>query len=149
MKKAHVVLLTAAIVGITVFESCKKYEEGPGISFRSRKERIANTWKVEKYTVGGTDETSSFNILTPDYRIILDKEGAATATFTNPLGGGTVTSTGTWELITDDEEIKVSFGNSISIYQIIKLKEKELWIVDKDDMDDSDDDKEYHLVPAE
>jgi hypothetical protein len=35
--------------------SCKKYEEGPWISFRSAYNRILGNWKVISYTVNGVD----------------------------------------------------------------------------------------------
>ena len=58
MKRAYIIGGIAAIAAVTIFESCKKYEEGPGLSFRSREERIANTWRVGKYMEGGIDLTN-------------------------------------------------------------------------------------------
>ncbi len=147
MKKAHVVLLAATIVGITVLESCKKYEEGPTISFRSRKERVANTWKVEKYMVGGNDQTTSFNNTNPNYKIKLEKDGVAQLSYS--AFGLNTTIDGTWDLITNDEELQTKFGNTTATSTILKLKEKELWLVDKGDANDPSDDAEMHLVPAE
>lgn len=34
---------------------CKKYEEGPLISLRSKKERLANTWILDKATLNGVE----------------------------------------------------------------------------------------------
>jgi hypothetical protein len=35
-----------------VFEGCKKYEQGPSISFRSKKSRVAGDWVVTSYSWG-------------------------------------------------------------------------------------------------
>lgn len=43
----------------TVFSTCKKYPEGPFISFKTREHRVAGTWSVEKYFVNGVDSTAS------------------------------------------------------------------------------------------
>jgi hypothetical protein len=40
---------------ITLFISCKRYEEGPLISFRSANHRIAGNWRVESFTANGID----------------------------------------------------------------------------------------------
>lgn len=37
------------------FDGCKKYEDGPMLSFRSKKARVEGNWKVDKYTVDGID----------------------------------------------------------------------------------------------
>ncbi len=43
-----------------VFAGCK-YEEGPGISFRSKKDRIANEWKITGYEVDGNSDDAMKN----------------------------------------------------------------------------------------
>ncbi|UPT65292.1 MAG: hypothetical protein M0D57_12035 [Sphingobacteriales bacterium JAD_PAG50586_3] len=142
MKKTTVVIFAALIAGVTVFESCKKYEEGPGLSLRSRKERVANTWEIEKVLVGGVEQTNPSS-----ETVTFDKDGKVSSTF-----NGT-TFEGTWELTNDDEqiEVKITFNgiSSTSSYKIIKLKEKEFWIRDENDANDSSDDVETHYEPAD
>lgn len=143
MKKTTVILFAAALAGVMVFESCKKYEEGPGLSFRSRKERVANTWVVEKMYEGGTEVAS------PDGVVTFDKDGTVSATYTS--FGLTVTLNGTWELVNDDEDLAVTYtSNGISqtsTAKILKLKEKELWVKDLGDTNDPSDDVETHYKP--
>jgi hypothetical protein len=55
------VLLT---VGIITFTGCSKYEEGPGISLRSKKSRVVGDWKVTALTEDGV---SLFNYVESDY----------------------------------------------------------------------------------
>jgi hypothetical protein len=40
------------------FEGCKKYEEGPLVSFRFRTTRISGKWRIESFTADGTDSMS-------------------------------------------------------------------------------------------
>lgn len=49
-----------ALLAGVVFTACK-YEEGPGISLRSKRDRIANEWRVEKFVYDGQDVTSTIN----------------------------------------------------------------------------------------
>ena len=44
-----ILLSTITLASMLSFTGCKKYEAGPDISFSSKKERIANTWKVETF----------------------------------------------------------------------------------------------------
>jgi len=47
---------------LMVAGGCKKYDEGPLISLRSKEARLCREWKLEKYTLNDEtfDETSSF-----------------------------------------------------------------------------------------
>ncbi len=42
-------------IAVSILSSCRKYEEGPLISFRSSARRIVGTWKITHYYVNGTD----------------------------------------------------------------------------------------------
>jgi hypothetical protein len=55
MKK--IIIFLIIIIGIS--EGCKKYEDGPCISFRSPLKRLYGTYTLEKYTVNGEDSLSS------------------------------------------------------------------------------------------
>ncbi len=37
---------------------CKKYPEGPWISFRYKETRLLGNWKIEKYLIDGADSTA-------------------------------------------------------------------------------------------
>jgi hypothetical protein len=138
MKKTLFALM--AIITLVFADSCKKYEEGPSLSLRSRKARVANSWKVEQYLLNGSDQTSSINVLLPNYREVYDKEGNYSFSYDNQSGSGK------WSFQNDDMEIKrngVSNQSSETLI-ILKLKEKEFWykIVDGSDTE------EVHLIPA-
>ncbi len=55
-----------------VFSSCK-YEEGPGISLRTKRDRVSNEWKISKYEYTakkvGTEDDSTAVDLTANYNI--------------------------------------------------------------------------------
>ena len=108
-----VALLLALAIG-----GCKKYEEGPGFSLRSKKERLVDRWKVESVMDGTTDVTSSYEGLVWSF----SDEGV----FTESSITQTARS-GSWQFIRENEAIKItrldSFSN-IKSYDILLLKEK-------------------------
>jgi hypothetical protein len=58
--KNKISLLALLFIALTLtsIQGCKKYEDGPAISLRSRSARLSNTWRVENYKVNGDDYTS-------------------------------------------------------------------------------------------
>jgi len=110
---------------------CGKYDDGPDLSLRSRKERIANTWRVEKAMNGGDDVTYAFD----EYELKMTKDGDATLTANYELGDLTFefATNGTWDLENSDEDLKLDFENNDAdeTYEILRLKETELWLQEK------------------
>lgn len=47
-------LTALAIAGTLTFAACK-YEEGPRISLRNKRDRVANEWKIEEFSMGDVD----------------------------------------------------------------------------------------------
>ena len=50
-------LTSLALAGMLTFAGCK-YEEGPKISLRAKRDRVANEWRIEKYTYNDSDFTN-------------------------------------------------------------------------------------------
>jgi hypothetical protein len=69
-----------ALILSFAFVGCKKYEEGPTLSLRTKRDRITNLWKFENVTYDGQDVTSQFN--RADYIITFDVLKAGFYTFT-------------------------------------------------------------------
>ena len=121
-----------------MFSSCSKYEEGPAISLRTKKARVANTWQLEKtiYADGSSESPSDGNQTTFEFT----KEGAAVYD-----ANGGLSFTGEWEFTHDKENLRVTYeerGVSKTFDRIIiKLKHKEVWLRD-------DDGNEIHYAPA-
>jgi hypothetical protein len=75
MKKLFGILAAVAIVGSVVMTSCSKYEEGPSLSLRSKKARLAGEWSVSNVTLNGTDVTSLFLPSGTTYSMTIEKHG--------------------------------------------------------------------------
>ncbi len=127
-----IVLIGLGIAGI---QSCKKYPDGPMISFHSRAERVANTWKVDNYKLNGTDYTSLMTAYSETY----SKSGAYSYAFNS------VTGSGSWEFKNKDTEILLTGTSNQSTYTLViqKLEEKEFWYYYMDGTDK----KEFHMIP--
>lgn len=145
--------LLSILTVIVVFASaCKKYEDGPAISLRSRKERVANTWVYEKIIKNGEDVTSQtvYNIAY-QARYTFTKSGGASLSFVDlplfePINGS-------WGFSNNDEQIFISFDGieGTARWEILRLKENELWyrLTGKDPLysGNGTDEFECHLRP--
>lgn len=127
MKKLTTILMVALLVGAA---SCKKYEEGPGFSLRSKKARVANTWIIDQYVDADGDVQKETDSDTYEMK----KDGTFTRSY------GSTSFDGKWEFRKDKEQLAFVYEHYESVYTIIKLKEKELWLADEDK-------DEIHFVP--
>lgn len=121
-----VTLFLFTVIGLI---SCKKYDEGPGISLRSKSARVENQWKISfaRYLSDGTvtteDHIGDIWEFTKDGVFV--KDG-------NPKG--------MWELSESKEQIIITeHDGSIDFFNILKLKENEMWLSEPGD-------EELHLT---
>ena len=143
--------LFCIITSVLLLTECKKYPEGPSISFRSKKERIANTWKLSKYYENSVDLTSNFNTVYTKFSFVTTKNGDYTIT-RELYSLVNTTESGTWTLSSNKKTFNL-FPTSITIgavpnassWQILKLYENEMWLRN---IDSSGKIIEYHLVSA-
>ena len=114
-----VAIIVFAVLLFPIIESCKKYDDGPTISLRSRSERISNTWVVENYKINGTDFTS----LVSNYTETFSKNKDYSYSW------AVLNGSGTWTLQNSDEEIKLngSDAQSSRTLFILKLEETAFW----------------------
>jgi hypothetical protein len=136
MKKAVKLALAIVALGAFTMTACKKYEEGPSLSLRSKKARMAGDWKVEAYYEDGVDKTSDYRTFIASESFTMDKDGSYTSssTTTSAFGGITSTDNGTWEFINDKEDLRTlsSQANATAdTMVIVKLKNKEMWAKSK------------------
>lgn len=119
----------------TSFYACKKYENGPGLSLRSRSERVAGTWGVENLKKNGNDITSLYQ----DYKETYTKSGD----YTYNWGG--ISGSGNWAFQKEDEEIKLTGTLNQADHTLViqKLKEDQFWYYYMDGTDKY----EFHMVP--
>ena len=127
MRKTTIIIL--GIVSVLMFTECKKYQEGPLISFRSRKSRVEGKWKYDKILMNGVDKTSEY--------LNAKVEFAGDGTYTNikymPGVASPLESKGLWELANNDLCVDMTFagcfgGTTVQRWNILKLKSGELWL---------------------
>lgn len=140
MKKIFSIAILA-LFSAALFTSCSKYEEGPLISFRSKKARIANTWKVEQALEDGEDITDQYD----QYELeMLDNNDASLAALYT-IGDLTFEyeTDGRWSFEDSKEQLELDFEDDEAdrVYEILRLKENELWLKE------AGGDTELHLEP--
>ncbi len=112
----------------TLFSSCSKYDQGPGLSFRSKSARVTNHWKVQKVLWEGDDVTELLEGQTYEF-----KEDNTYAIYDNDI----VSENGKWSLVEEKEKLEMidnEYPDEKITYTIIKLKEKEMmWEYTEDD----------------
>ncbi|MEO8069124.1 MAG: DUF5004 domain-containing protein [Flavobacteriales bacterium] len=133
-------IVLALVLGTTI-AGCKKYEDGPAFSLRSREERVANTWRIDRAMSGSDDVTSAFSQY--ELRLTKDHDASLTATYTLFGTDFSFTTSGTWSFENKDEDLRLDLEDSDAdeTYQILRLKETELWLREKGG------DLELQLVP--
>jgi hypothetical protein len=117
MKKFLVLTILALAV-----VSCGKYEEGPGFSLISKKNRVTNTWTLSKVEVNGQDQTPSSSSYTMKITLKEDETLSAEYTvFTLPY-----TRTGTWAFNSDKSALILTDNTGTSTNTIVRLTNKEM-----------------------
>ncbi len=105
------------VLGLSTTQmSCSKYEDGPGISFRSATARISNHWKFTKVTQNSNDISNDF----AGYEWKIDEDG----TF-KVLINSVVTASGVWRMDKDIFVLQYADGE-VDIFTIKRLTEKNL-----------------------
>lgn len=134
MKNRFLLLALISIWFATTTQSCQKYPDGPMFSLRSRTERVSNTWKVDNYSINGTDFTS----LVSNYTETFSSNGEYSYSW------GLLNGTGTWKFQNNDEEIQLTGTDNQSDRKLViqKLEEGALWYYYMD----GNDKYEIHLV---
>ena len=128
-----------------LFSSCKKYEEGPYLTFVSKKERISNIWRVTYFEDNDPNGVGYPFTLQKFYKykvvITIEKEGGAHIKKLDD-DDNVVTIKGQWNFTNKNndlfwtweeeiEDFEVIFNN-YSTWEIRKLTEDEINIITKD-----------------
>jgi hypothetical protein len=153
MKK--IALLLLALCFIFAVPACRKYDEGPVISLRTKTARVSNAWEVEKSLRNGVDQTEAFKAAYTDFTETYSKDGSWTYSYKD-ASSTIISGAGEWEFEDDDDDddgdgdddgrktsIKRDNNNNLpSEIHIIKLKENEFWYWYKE----NNDKVEIHLM---
>lgn len=106
LRKFVLIALAAAFV-VPVLDSCKKGEEDPALSLKSRKGRLKGEWKVDSYEVNEVDESSNTSVsgitttTKDESKSVYDGTKVTTTGKTTYTSGGT-TTTDTWDVETEN-----------------------------------------------
>ena len=123
------VYLTIVLFAVSLLVGCKRYEDGPVLSFKSRTERVKNDWKANVFSRNDLNELDEYDYIhvtvTNDQFLIEAKPKDDTIVHRFDA---------TWELASLDRQIKTSFDSPVTgqeallYFDIFKLKEEELWL---------------------
>ena len=113
-----------ALLFISIFLlSCGKYEEGPGISLLSKKNRITNVWSLSSKITNS--QTTNLSNTTWKVEIKDDETYNAQATY---LGIPFLNESGIWKFSTDKRQLLTTASGSSNTdsWEIIRLTKDEL-----------------------
>ena len=146
MKRIASILLFAFAILVSV-SSCRKYEEGPNISLRTKKARITNNRRYESAQVDGVEVSSDPYFAKQKHYFYRD--GKYIQTIIDPITQEARNLQGNWVLYDNDKKIAVTVKippankDSTNNYSILKLFEKQMWLRTTDNS------REYHFAPFE
>lgn len=135
------------MIGTTTLSSCRKYEEGPNISLRSKEARVANNWRIESAELNGVNLSSD-----PFYakqKHFFYRNKSYMVTIIDPQTFEATNYSGEWKFFDNDKKIAISIKNfsgnieTVTEYNIIKLFNNQFWIRTVDNT------LELHFVPTE
>ncbi|GAB4421285.1 MAG: hypothetical protein OHK0039_35920 [Bacteroidia bacterium] len=124
--KKHSVVLLPVLALVLCFAGCRKYEDGPTMSLRSKQERVVNNWKAVAVYRNDLDETQQYEA----YNMIFNKSGRLIWQI-QPVGQALLETTADWELANVKEAIKLTYDNPadrLLYLDIMRLTEEEMWI---------------------
>jgi hypothetical protein len=128
MKKTNLILFALVLFTTPLFlaTSCKKGTDDPIISLKTRKDRFTNTWTLNKYEKNNTSQDLSGTT----YTYVVKNDGTLTQTIEGTIFGfpTRTVNNGNWSFQNDDEDVKITIGSSVVIYNIQRLASKELWL---------------------
>lgn len=129
LTKKIIALTCIAMLGVILFNSCKKYPDGPDFSLRTKKARLCGIWVMDTYKINGVDQTAFFNTVLPGYKIEINKD----ETYKSSTNAG-VLEEGKWEFTHSKEYVKttVTSTGTSNENEILKLENKALWLKNKD-----------------
>lgn len=124
--------------------ACKKYEDGPVLSFSSREARVVNEWEAILISRNDIDIDDEFEYIHMNFREPGNNGGVFEWVYKltgDPTEYKFEGSGPMWELATLDEQIKITYfddnlgENRLLYFTIVRLTAEELWINYTDDGD--------------
>jgi hypothetical protein len=123
------VYLIIVLFTVSLLVGCKRYEDGPVLSFKSRTERVKNNWQANVFSRNDLNELDQYdyiNVTITDNQFLIEAK---------PKDDTLILSfDAAWELASLDRQIKTSFTSSVTgedallYFDIFRLKEDEMWL---------------------
>jgi hypothetical protein len=124
-------LLSLLGIMLIATAACNKYDNGPSVSFRSKKARVVGKWNTERWMIDkyylSTDQDTDRRAEFTDIGVYYYHER-------NPITHAVIDLKGTWDFRQNKEQLILGLPdgtNSAMNYQlwdIKRLKNKELWL---------------------
>ena len=144
--KAVKVLLSVMLVAVVFSnQSCKKYEDGPAVSLRSKKARVVNEWVVKKIYENGSEQDMTGLTLWLDFND--DWTGRSYVKYSLNGDSESEDEQFDWEFNSDKTKVIIDYKDKDidnDELVILKLYEDEFWFKETDDKGNE---WEYHLEP--
>lgn len=118
----YITLAGATAIGIT---GCGKYEDGPNFSLLTKKARVVGDWKVN--SIGSEVLGTTYSI-----DMTFDKTGDLMLTSSYSYGGysESYSYAGSWDFVSDKEQISLNIDGDVTLFEIKRLTNKEMWLDD-------------------
>ncbi len=126
MKNLTRMALVALMIAV-VMPSCKKYEEGPTLSLRSKTARLVNEWKIEKVLINAIDVSSVYTTQYTDFIMNIKDNNTVVYTYTDN-NNQPITWEATWDFNSDKSGIIITTAGVGVSFEILRLKNDELWL---------------------
>jgi hypothetical protein len=123
--------ITASLVIVLNFYSCKKYEDGPAFTLKSKNSRLVGEWEVVEID-GIKLGSGSFSV---DLNLEFDKDGDFSFNQSYSYYGYSYSYSykGDWEWNSNKESLEISMpGSPSEDWDILRLTKDELWFEDSD-----------------
>lgn len=134
MKTQNTLLLAATAVTVLNFQSCSKYEDGPTFSLRTKTSRLVGEWEIVK--IDGQSSDTYFG-QGETYYFEFESDGDFEMKYDYNYNGITYSYSyaGEWEWEDDKASVEVQMNGYgyITEYEIKKLTNSEMTLVNKTD----------------
>lgn len=119
------VMLLGVAAGIIGVSGCKKYEDGPGFSLRSKTARLTGEWELVKGPFFSSDTEVIFEF---------EKDGDFKMSITYNYGSYSYSYSvmGDWEFTSDKEDLRIDIDGDRTDFEILRLANDELVLEDED-----------------
>ncbi len=121
-------ILLVVILMINSIAGCKKYEDGPWVSLRSKKTRLLGKWKV--VSIDGEEQANKGELII-NFQETPFKPIAITFSSYDENAYESYAITGSWAWKSNKDIVEVRAEILKADWSILRLKKKEFWFIDE------------------